>query len=333
MHLHCNAATSPKIRLTIATSLLSCRALAQIYQISPSTVSRWKRRHIEDLRDRSSRPHTVRGAMGQDCKAIALRLRKEGFTLDECLESIRLSYPSLSRATLHRFLEKEGLGNLRRAKAPQKKFKDYEPGFIHVDSFQLPTLEGQKRYCYLAIDRATRTSFLASYLSRDKQVAVDFLNRLVDFFPFKIHRLLTDNGGEYTNRFYKPEQGGAKTQHPFPALCKALGIEHRLIQPYTPQTNGAVERLVRTVKQATVKKTNYDSPKDMVAALHTWMNTYNQHRKHGGIQRKTPLEQAQRWYKERPELFTRNPATICEPIERSQPSETLQLPTTNYPPK
>jgi hypothetical protein len=42
-------------------------------------------------------------------------------------------------------------------KAP-KTFKDYEPGFLHIDVKYLPQMpdENQRRYLFAAIDRASR---------------------------------------------------------------------------------------------------------------------------------------------------------------------------------
>jgi transposase InsO family protein len=45
----------------------------------------------------------------------------------------------------------------------------------------------------------------------------------------------------------------------FDMICEANGIEHRLTKPNHPWTNGQVERMNRTIKDATVKRFHYDN--------------------------------------------------------------------------
>jgi hypothetical protein len=92
-----------------------------------------------------------------------------------------------------------------------------------------------------AVDRATRLVFLGVYENKDKEAATDFLKRCLEFFPFKVEKILTgapfgSNGREFTLHGFKNRYGGAKTQHPFDAVCREAKIQHRLTRPYTPQT-------------------------------------------------------------------------------------------------
>lgn len=59
---------------------------------------------------------------------------------------------------------------------------------------------------------------------------------------FKIRTILTDNGKEFTDRLFGSRSRQPTGVHEFDRLCQALGIEHRLTKPKTPQTNGMVER-------------------------------------------------------------------------------------------
>ena len=47
--------------------------------------------------------------------------------------------------------------------------------------------------------------------------------------------------------------------HSFELACAQLDIEHRLTKPKHPWTNGKVERMNRTIKDATVERYHYDN--------------------------------------------------------------------------
>lgn len=306
MQVHSNSKTTPILRERIRHSQKSYRELARDLGVSVSTVHRWK--HRQAVRDASCRPKRTRCSLGADCQAIALELRRRGLTLDNCLDAIRQQFPHVKRATLYRLYAGEGLGRLRPvARKSYKAFKAYDPGFIHVDTYMVLMLGGKKRYCFISVDRATRLCYLRVYDRKDKLCAADFLARMLDFFPFKVHRVLTDNGCEYTNRYYKG--GIAKHAHPFEALLKERGIIRKLTRFRTPQTNGMAERMVQMAKRAT-RDTHHRSHADMERHLGIWLGHYNLFRRHGSLGRRTPLDEATRWYKEKPELFTRDPDTL-----------------------
>ena len=68
--------------------------------------------------------------------------------------------------------------------------------------------------------------------------------------------MLTDNGLEFTDRFVAK---GKKVSgnHKFDKWCAKEDIDHRLTAPRTPKTNGMVERVNGTIKNATVKCTTF----------------------------------------------------------------------------
>ena len=55
----------------------------------------------------------------------------------------------------------------------------------------------------------------------------------------------------------------------FDMRCRENGIEHRLTKIKHPWTNGQVERMNRTIKEATVKRYHYDSHDQFEATLPT----------------------------------------------------------------
>ena len=61
----------------------------------------------------------------------------------------------------------------------------------------------------------------------------------------------------------------------FDMICEANGIEHRLTKPNHPCTNGQVERMNRTIKDATVKRFHYGSHDQLRSHLADFLNAYN----------------------------------------------------------
>ena len=77
------------------------------------------------------------------------------------------------------------------------------------------------------------------------------LTALLMAVPYKIHTVLTDNGVQFVQHDKRAE--GGSLAHVFARVCAERGVEHRLTKPYHPWTNGQAERMVRTIKDATVR--------------------------------------------------------------------------------
>ena len=143
MQLHSNAATCPRQRQLIRNSPLPYRTLAQQLDISLATVHHWK--HQQNPLDRSCRPAKIHYALDEQEEQMVLWMRRSGeLPLDELLEAAQELLPSLRRSSLHRLLMRHGCSRL-----PQKQqqdsgqigtFKEYGPGYLHVDCFYLPKL-------------------------------------------------------------------------------------------------------------------------------------------------------------------------------------------------
>lgn len=77
---------------------------------------------------------------------------------------------------------------------------------------------------------------------------------------FRRHTILTDNGIQFAGLPRNRDSWAARYRvHRFDQICRKRGIEHRLTKPDHPWTNGQVERMNRTIKDATVKRHHYDS--------------------------------------------------------------------------
>lgn len=77
----------------------------------------------------------------------------------------------------------------------------------------------------------------------------------LDFFPFGITHVLTDNGLEFTNRLLKNKKGEYCTKpSKLDIVCSKNNIDHRCTKPFTPKTNGMVEKANDIIKKVMVPK-------------------------------------------------------------------------------
>ena len=85
------------------------------------------------------------------------------------------------------------------------------------------------------------------------------------------------------------------------------GIEHRLTKPNHPWTNGQVERMNRTIKDATVKRYHYDSHDQLRTHLTDFMAAYNFARRLKTLGGLTPYEYICKIWTSEPERFILDP--------------------------
>jgi transposase InsO family protein len=79
--------------------------------------------------------------------------------------------------------------------------------------------------------------------------------------------------------------------HMFDMRCRENGIEHRLTKIKHPWTNGQVERMNRTIKEATVKRDHYESHDQLetrLADFIDFIDAYNYARRLKTLKRLTP---------------------------------------------
>src|ERR1700690_1179094 len=255
-----SATTTEAVRRAIQHSQASLRALAKRYGINQKTVAKWKKRtSAADLPTGPKEPKSTVLSAEEEAIIIAFR-RHTLLPLDDCLYALQPTIPHLTRSSLHRCLQRHGSGRLpdiEGEKPAKKKFKTYSIGFFHIDIAEVRTEEG-KLYLYVAIDRTSKFAFVQLVDKANTVKAREFLDSLVAAVPYKIEIILTDNGIQFADL---PKNRSAPTAlwrgHPFDRACQRHGIEHRLTKPNHPWTNGQVERMNRTIKEATVQRYHY----------------------------------------------------------------------------
>ena len=184
-------------------------------------------------------------------------------------------------------------------------FKKYEIGFFHIDICQVATAEG-KVYLYVAIDRTSKYVYAEMHDNQTMLNAQAFLNNLVSIVPYKIHKVLTDNGAQFTYKLLLEKLRPSK-EHLFDTACASHGIEHRLTKFRHPWTNGQAERMNRTIKDFTVKKYYYTTKKQLAEHLHDFLMAYNFSKKLKSLNFLTPYEKILKTWDENMSLFNSNP--------------------------
>ncbi len=178
------------------------------------------------------------------------------------------------------------------------------PGFIHIDVKYLPQMPDapKRRYLFVAIDRATRWVYVEIQPDKSARHAGGFLQRLIHKASFKIEKVLTDNGKEFTDRFAANGERTPTGKHPFDQVCQTHGIEHRLIRPRHPQTNGMVDRFNGAIHEV-LATTRFQSGEQLQQTLQRYADLYNHSIPQKALGHITPVQALKNWYAKRPELF------------------------------
>ena len=172
--------------------------------------------------------------------------------------------------------------NKRRTK---KTSRSYPPGYVHLDIAEVRTEEG-KLDLFVAIDRTSKVAYAELHPRATKLIVAGLLSNLIEVVPKELHTVLTDNGVGFTNRRHDQLAG----IHVFNRVCDEQLIEHRLTKPNPPWTNGQVERMNRTLKDATVKRYHYKTHQQLKKHLHAFLMAYHFAKRLKTLKGLTPYE-------------------------------------------
>jgi transposase InsO family protein len=317
--LHGSARTTAAVRRAIQNSQESLRVLARRHGINPKTVAKWKKR--TSAADRPTGPKAPRSTvltLEEDAVIVAFR-RHTLLPLDDCLYALQPTIPHLTRSSLHRCLQRHGISRLPEPegdKPAKKRFKPYPIGYFHIDIAEVRTEQG-KLYLFVAIDRTSKFAFAELHEKATRRIAGDFLRHLIAAVPYRVHTVLTDNGTHFTTPGNTASaaplikeaiaRGELFRAHAFELACAQNDVDHRLTKPRHPWTNGQVERMNRTIKDATVRRYYYESHDQLRQHLSDFVAAYNFARRLKTLKGLTPYEFiCKRWTLE-PERFRLNP--------------------------
>lgn len=199
---------------------------------------------------------------------------------------------NIPHATVSRALKRRGCS--RRPRAPRVAVQRYEwpcPGnLLHMDTkrharFVVPghAVTGDRtqtsagagfEYVHVIVDDCSRLAYAEVHDDEKGATVAAFSERALDWFLDRgivAERLLTDNAWAYTKNKALRE------------LLHNRAILHKRTRPYTPKTNGKVERLHQTMDREWARGLTYNSSADRRTALPHWLDHYNQRRRHSAI--------------------------------------------------
>ncbi len=271
--LYGSATTTHAVRAELQRSQASAAQLARRFEINEKTVRKWRARPaVEDapMGPKERRSSTLSAIEEAAIVALCVQVR---LPLDDVFVALKDVIPHLTRSSLHRCLQRHGISRLPKVDRERpKRFKAYEIGYFHIDIAE-PRYEGGKAYLFVAVDRISKLVFARIYRRATKLVAAGFLKALLMAVPYKVHTVLTDNGVQFVQHDKRAEAGFLA--HVFGRVCAERGIERRLTRPYHPWTNGQAERMVRTIRDATVRAFHYDSIDDLRRHVRDWLLAYS----------------------------------------------------------
>lgn len=251
------------------TSLEFNTKLCTPHHLREMTTSGWILKKIYDIRLED---------LEKSKYEIHEQLKREGIKVcHDVIQKVINRHPELKNTQQKATLKKHRNHSIARIKAAiELKEKDLG-SLVQIDTKYLYVL-GKRYFLFVAVDCKSRYGFVWAYASCNSTNAADFLTKVIDYFPFKIKAVNTDNGPEYLLNFHK--------------RCEELGITHYFSNPYTPKMNSRAERLIQTVEY---EYFNYQSDllpnlKEIRLRCGLFNDKYNNRRFHQAIGYKTPSE-------------------------------------------
>ena len=287
---------------------LTFEAAAAASNVAKSTcwewVMRWRgaseqeRRTLACLRDRSSRPHRSPRLLAQSSEERICEARRQTGWGPRLIAGIT-GHP---HQTVWKVLHRHRISRpSRREREEPRRYEWPCPGdMLHLDvstyaRFQRPghRVTGDRSktrqqkleapgydYAHACVDDHTRLAFCELYDDERATTVTRFVERCLAFYRshgMEVRRILTDTHWSYTRNRSLRE------------LLARERIEHWTIRPYTPRTNGKVERFHQTMQREWGSGLSYRSSSHRAQALPHWLRYYNEQRPHSELGDRPPI--------------------------------------------
>jgi len=269
--------------ITLKKEGLSCAEMARRMGVNRSTILRWKRldtpHYRQDIETRSSRPcyHPntltsevtkriieLRAKLRRSAPVIQRELAREGITISASVIGKKLKQLKLTR---------------KRKQAsyyqPLPRPKAESPGdLVQVDTIHFVTPKG-RFYIYAVIDLYSRVAWAYYSPKIGQKVSLKVVREAEKKLGFRFKTVQTDNGPEFKDGF------AIELSHRY------IKVRHSRIR--RPNDNAHVERFIRTLQEEALGG-KIPPTRGLQQRLATYLDYYNNHRLHFGLQLQTPTE-------------------------------------------
>jgi transposase InsO family protein len=267
--------------------------LSERYGIARPVLSRWWARYraedLSGLTPWSRRPHRSPTRHPVAVRLAIAGARDFGWGAQRIADELGIGH-----GTVQRELERTGRNRLPRpGRRPVQRYEKSRPGeLLHLDLKYLPVLENRPEFEYAAIDDYSREGIATIARERSTLAATRFLEHVLAQLPYRVEAVMTDNDMMFTMRYAFHSNRLTR----FEQALKSAGIEHRLIRPRSPASNGKVERFIKTIDDECFRIARPQSLRARVGALKLFLDYYNHARPHQSLGGVSPITRRDEYF-------------------------------------
>jgi transposase InsO family protein len=285
--------------LSVTVEGLSQAETARRYKVSKAFVSQLLARYQIDgdaaFEPRSRRPKSSPTALADDVVALIIGLRDE-----LAFEGLDAGPDTLAWHLQHHHGRKVSAATIRRKLVAAKRItpeprKRPRSSYIRFEA-ALPNETWQSDFTHWRLadgsdieiitwldDHSRAALSVTAHACITGDIVIDTFTDTAENTGYPAS-VLTDNGMVYTARFAFGKGGRNQLE----TLLGVLGIDQKHSRPNHPTTCGKVERFQQTMKKWLRAQPAAETIADLQEQLDKWLVTYNQHRPHSSLRKRTP---------------------------------------------
>jgi len=281
----------PKVRMNAVKMVRSgkgVRTTARYFGLSPGTISKWCSKAPKDSRcgipTKSSRPHHSPKMIAEPIKSAIVAKRLGPYPRCGAVIQRELFNEGIevSTSTVNRVLDRHGL---LKKKSKWKRLHKNTPRPVPKnpgDLVEMDTIHFRPYwhrndpttwYIYTAIDVNSRWVHASIVERIGAGPSLRFFREVRLAAPFEINCIQSDNGPEFGRYF-----------------SLNAGIRHRHTRVRQPNDNAHIEKFNRTIQDECLNRTVFKDIKEAEQWIKEYLDHYNNHRLHMGINLITPAQ-------------------------------------------